>query len=401
VAASDAVPAGWGTSGSARPAVGGWRPGDPLGSRRFAALGSLVTESGAVIQGLTVAYESYGTPERDEQGRITNAVLVCHALTGDSHVTGPAGPGHPTPGWWRGVVGHGCALDPAEWFIVSPNMLGGCQGTTGPSSPHPDGGVWGSRFPQITIRDQVRAEIMLADNLGVRSWAGVFGGSMGAMRVLEWLAMAPSRVQSALVLAAGLKAHADQIGAYYAQLSAIESDPLWNDGDYYRADRHHGPFTGMAIARRLAQLTYRGADEIQQRFGNQPQPGEDPYSGGRFSIESYLDHHADTLVARFDPATYVVATRAMNTHDVGRGRGGAAAALARATMPVVVAGVTSDRLYPLDLQREVADAIPGCTGLEVVHSPRGHDAFLLEREAVGELVRHTLGRTTLRLVANG
>ncbi len=157
----------------------------------------------------------------------------------------------------------------------------------------------------------------------------------------------------------------------------------------------------MAIARRLAQLTYRGAEEIQARFGNHPQPGEDPYGGGRFAIESYLDHHAEALVDRFDPATYVVATRAMNTHDVGRGRGGARAALARATMPVTVAGISSDRLYPLPLQREIAAAIPGCTGLAVVDSDRGHDAFLLEHEAVGDLIRHTLGRTTLRLVASG
>ena len=389
-------------SGPGRPVVGGWRAGDPVGQRQFASLGSLLTESGEHIHGLTLAYEALGSPRRDDEGRITNAVLVCHALTGDSHVSGDAGPGHPTPGWWGGVVGPGLALDTDEWYVVCPNMLGGCQGTTGPSSPHPDGGAWGSRFPDITIRDQVAAELLLAERLGIHSWAAVVGGSMGAMRVLEWLAIAPDRVRSALVLAAGLKAHADQIGAYYSQISAIVSDPDWADGDYYRdADRGHGPFSGMAIARRLAQLTYRGADEIQQRFGNAFQPDEDPLRGGRFAVESYLDHHAATLQARFDPGAYVVATRAMNTHDVGRGRGGAAAALAAATMPVVVGGITTDRLYPLPLQREIAAAIPGCAGLDVVDSPRGHDAFLLEHDAIGELIRRTLGRSTLRLVVNG
>jgi homoserine O-acetyltransferase/O-succinyltransferase len=364
-------------------------------------LGALLTESGGRIPQLTVAYETFGSPRLDAGGRITNAVLVCHALTGDSHVSGGAGPGHASAGWWGGVVGPGRALDTDEWYVVCPNMLGGCQGTTGPSSEHPDGGAWGSRFPRITIRDQVAAELLLSDHLGIDSWAAVMGGSMGAMRVLEWLAIAPARVRSALVLAAGLQAHADQIGAYYSQVSAIESDPAWTGGDYHRAaDRGYGPFSGMAIARRLAQLTYRGADEIQERFGNVAQPGEDPWDGGRFAVESYLDHHAQSLQSRFDPATYVVATRAMNTHDVGRGRGGAARALAGATMPVVVAGVSSDRLYPLPLQREVAAAIPGCADLDVIHSPRGHDAFLLEHAAVGDLIRRTLGRSVLRLVVN-
>jgi homoserine O-acetyltransferase len=146
----------------------------------------------------------------------------------------------------------------------------------------------------------------------------------------------------------------------------------------------------MGIARRLAQLTYRGLDETEARFSNAAQPGEDPVRGGRFAVESYLDHHAGKLAARFDPGTYVVATRAMNTHDVGRGRGGAAAALAAATMPVVIAGISTDRLYPLHLQRQLAGLIPGCDGLRVIDSPHGHDAFLIDHAAVGDLIAETL-----------
>lgn len=376
--------------GIGQPVLGGWRPGDAVGNRRFALIGSLTTQSGAQLPDVVVAYEAFGEPRRDDQGLIVNGVLVCHALTGDSHVIGPAGDGHPTPGWWGGVVGPGTALDPADWYVVCANMLGGCQGTTGPSSPAPDGRAWGSRFPRITIRDQVEVERRLSDHLGISRWAAVIGGSMGAMRVLEWMAISPQRVGAALVLAVGAAAHADQIGACCAQIAIIESDPAWHSGDYYHDSGTPGPVIGMGIARRLAQLTYRGADEIELRFANRPQAGEDPMSGGRFAVESYLDHHAGKLAGRFDPGTYVVATRAMNMHDVGRGRGGVAAALSRASMPVLVAGVTTDRLYPLSLQRELADAIPGCEGLYVIDSPHGHDAFLLERDVVGDLVRATL-----------
>jgi homoserine O-acetyltransferase len=361
-----------------------------VGRRQFVRVGGLTTESGGHLPDVVVAFETYGVPARDQQGRATNAVLVCHALTGDSHVSGPAGPGHPTPGWWNGVVGEAAALDPADWFIVCANMLGGCQGTTGPSSTAPDGRPWGSRFPRITIRDQVEVERRLADRLGITRWAAVLGGSMGGMRALEWVATHPERVESALILAAGAAAHADQVGAYCAQIAAIEGDADWQGGDYHHTGR--APFVGMGVARRLAQLTYRGLDEIEARFGNAPQPGEDPLRGGRFAVESYLDHHAGKLAARFDPGTYVVATRAMNTHDVGRGRGGAAAALGRTTMPVVVAGITSDRLYPLALQAQLAELIPGCEGLQVIDSPRGHDAFLLDTDAIGGLVAQTLGQ---------
>ncbi len=377
-------------AGAGPPVLGGWRTGDPVGGRRFARLGALRTQSGGVLPEVTVAYETFGQPRRDATGRIANAVLVCHALTGDSHMHGVAGPGHPTPGWWNGVVGPGCALDPADWFGVCANMLGGCQGSTGPSSPDPNGVPWGSRFPVVTIADQFEVERRLTEHLGVDAWAVVVGGSMGAMRVLEWLAGAPQRVRSALVLATGAKAHADQIGAYSAQIAAIQADPAWHGGDYYGRGVHEGPYLGLGIARRLAQLTYRGADEIEHRFGNTALRGADPLHGGRYLVESYLDHHAAKLAARFDPGTYVSATRAMNLHDVGRGRGGVAAALSRATMPVLVAGITSDRLYPLHLQRDLVRDIPGCESLSVIDSSHGHDAFLLETETVGRLVARAL-----------
>jgi homoserine O-acetyltransferase len=334
-----------------------------------------------------VAYETWGTPARDG----SNAVLVLHALTGDSHVVGVAGAGHPTGGWWDGLVGPGAAIDTRRWFVVAPNVLGGCQGTTGPSSRAGDGRPYGSRFPRITVRDQVAAEAALARHLGVRRWASVIGGSMGGMRALEWAAGAPDSVASALVLAVGAEATADQIGTQTAQSLAITSDPRWRGGDYHAAVAGDGPTAGMGVARRIAHLTYRSELELQTRFGTDPQPGEDPLRGGRYAVQSYLDHHADKLARRFDAGTYVALTDAMTTWDLGRGRGGPGAALASIEVPLVVGGIDSDRLYPLHLQQRIADLAPGAVdGLRTVSSPYGHDGFLVEREAVFGLVAETL-----------
>jgi len=284
--------------------------------------------------------------------------------------------------------------------VVAPNVLGGCQGTTGPSSRRTTGEArdkqqpWGSAFPRITVRDQVNVEAALANHLGIAKWASLVGGSMGAMRVLEWLVGYPGRTSAALVLAVGATATGDQIGTQSAQLRAIRSDPRWRGGDYYDAADGEGPDVGMGLARRIAHLTYRSADELQARFGNEPQAGEDPLLDGRFAVEAYLDHQATKLARRFDAGSYVALTDAMNTYDVGRGRGGVAAALASITAPAIVAGVDSDRLYPLGLQRELAELIPTTVGgqgnLRVVHSDFGHDGFLIERDAVGALVRESL-----------
>jgi homoserine O-acetyltransferase/O-succinyltransferase len=369
------------------PASGAWREGDPPGDRRFVDLpGPLRLEPGGELPAVRVAYETWGTlsPARD------NAVLVLHALTGDSHLTGPVGPAHPAPGWWDAMVGPGRPLDTDRWFLVCPNILGGCQGTTGPSSLAPDGRPWASRFPEITVRDQVAVEHRFTDALEIDRWAGVMGGSMGGMRALEWLISHPDRVESGLVLAVGAAATADQIGLQTAQLHAIWADDRYAGGDYYDAPDGAGPHRGLGVARRIAHLSYRCEGELEQRFGRMPQDGEDVLHGGRFAVQSYLDHHADKLAHRFDANSYVALTQAMNTHDVGRDRGGVPAALATITAPVVVAGIDSDRLYPIHLQQEIADAVPTSDRLNVVPSEYGHDGFLVETEAVGALLRETL-----------
>lgn len=339
------------------------------------------------MPGVRLAYETWG---RLAPGA-SNAVLVLHALTGDSHVTGPAGPGHPTPGWWEGVVGPGLALDTDRWFVVAPNVLGGCQGTTGPSSPGPDGHRWGGRFPRLTIRDLVSAETWLADALGIARWALVVGGSMGGMRAVEWAASHPHRVGALMLLACPAAASAEQIAWAGIQLHAIRSDAAWHGGDYHDAPSGHGPHRGLGIARRIAHVTYRSEPELHSRFGRLHQGAEDPSRGGRYQVESYLDHHAAKLSRRFDAGSYVTLTEAMNSHDVGRGRGGGAAALGRVTAPTLVAGIDSDRLYPLRQQEELAAGIPGADAVRVVESPYGHDGFLIETEQVGALVRELVG----------
>lgn len=372
---------------TAPPATGAWREGDPPGRRRWFELPRpLALETGGTLPSVRLAYETWGALAPDR----SNAVLVLHALTGDSHVTGPAGPGHPTPGWWSGLVGPGRPLDPARWYVVAPNVLGGCQGSTGPASPAPDGRPWGSRFPFLTVRDQVAVEAALTDALGIASWAMVVGGSMGGMRALEWAVGCPDRVRALLVLACTAAASAEQIAWTVPQLHAIRADPGWRGGDYHDAAAGEGPHRGLGIARRIAHVTYRSEQELAIRFGRRHQDGEDPHQHGRYAVESYLDHHADKLLRRFDAGAYVTLTEAMNSHDVGRDRGGTVTALARIRAATVVAGVDSDRLYPLAQQERLAACIPTAAELRVIVSPHGHDAFLIESAQVGACVDELL-----------
>jgi homoserine O-acetyltransferase len=365
-----------------------WRPGDDPGRRQFVRLldRGLDLEAGGNLPAVDVAFETWGTLD----ATASNAVLVLHALTGDSHAAGPAGPGHPGPGWWDPLVGPGAPIDTDRFFVVCPNVLGGCQGTTGPSSLAPDGEPYGSRFPIVTIRDQVAVEVALADRLGIERWAAVVGGSMGGMRVLEWIVGHPGRVARAVALSVGAAATADQIALCSLQVRAIRGDPEFAGGDYYGIGAGHGPLRGMAIARGIGHYSYRSEAELGTRFGRAPQGAEDPLKGGRYAVESYLEHQGEKLQARFDPNSYIVLSEAMNHHDVGRDRGGVERALGLVEAEVTVGGIASDRLYPIELQHELAALVPGDRPAVVIDSPVGHDGFLVESEAVGLIVRQAL-----------
>lgn len=377
------------------PASGAWRPGDAVGRRQFVDVGTLSLESGAYLPGVTVAYETWGTLDADG----SNAVLVLHALTGDSHVTGPAEPGHPTSGWWQDMIGPGAPIDTDRYYVVAPNVVGGCQGSTGPASDAPDGRPWGSRFPDVTVRDQVAAEIQLAHRLGVTSWRFVVGASMGGLRVLEWAILGPEAgvdVEAIGVIASGAQTTGDQIAWAHPQITAILADPGFRGGDYYDAPDDEGPHRGMGIARQIAHTTYRSATELDQRFGRIPQGGEDPLRGGRYAVQSYLDHHANKLAHRFDANSYLVLTQSMLTHDLGRDRGGVEHALSTITARALVVAVDSDRLFlPTDAAR-VAAALPRAGALRLLHSDHGHDGFLIEFDQLGPMVTRFLANEPAR-----
>ncbi|MCS5505933.1 homoserine O-acetyltransferase MetX [Curtobacterium flaccumfaciens] len=371
------------------PVTGAWRPGDHPGARHFESLGEQWVRGGR-LPSVRVAYETWGTLNAARD----NAVLVLHALTGDSHVAGDPGPGHRTAGWWGDVVGPGRAIDTDRWFVIAPNMLGGCQGTTGPSSVSPSGAEWGARFPFVTVRDQVEVQAQLADRLGIESFAAVVGGSMGGMHALEFAVSHPARVQRLAVLASTAQTTADQIAANSLQRAAIQMDPAFAGGDYFEAEAGEGPHRGLSLARRMALMTYRASDELNSRFARSWQSDVSPLGDdGRFSVESYLDFHGNKFTRRFDASSYVTLTFAMDSHDVGAGRGGVSAALGLVTARTLVVGISSDRLFPVEDQHRIAagvpDALDGDTAA-VIESEFGHDGFLIEHEQVGAHLRRLL-----------
>ncbi|HEV7949006.1 MAG TPA: homoserine O-acetyltransferase [Glaciihabitans sp.] len=392
----DTVPSAFITEANARaflgkpPASGAWRIGDPAGNRQFLSLGPLTLEHGGHLPAVRMAYETFGELNADR----SNAVLVLHALTGDSHLAGAAGPGHPTAGWWSGVVGPGLAIDTTKWFVVAPNMLGGCQGTTGPSSHAPDGTEWGARFPFITIRDQVLAQVRFSDRLGITTWAAVIGGSMGGMHALEWAVEYPDRVQRLAVLAAPELTNADQIALGSVQIDTIRMDPAFADGDYYDAPDGEGPHRGLALARRSALLSYRSPGELNDRFERTWQSGVTPLGGGgRYAVESYLDFHGNKFTRRFDANTYITLVEAMSSHDIGRGRGGVADALGQVQARTLVLGIDTDRLFPIGHQHTIAQHVPFIVpngDAVITSSPFGHDGFLIEEKIVGDCLRQLL-----------
>lgn len=372
------------------PATGAWFPGMPMGSRQFAQFPPdrpFALDSGKVLDDVTIAYETWGTLNEDA----TNAILICHAWTGDSHVSGPAEDGHPTPGWWEGVVGPGKAIDTDRWFVVCSNVIGGCQGSTGPATAHPeDGQLYGSRFPVITIRDMVRAQVRVTDMLGIRRWHSVVGGSMGGMQVLEWAVTFPDRVKTIIPIATCAQATAQQIAWGAIGRRAIRLDPKWRNGEYYDAAIGEGPWEGLATARMISQVTFRSDNVFTERFGRALVDMDVDYNGlglwDRFEVEGYLDHHGDRLIRRFDTNSYLLIGKAMDLHDIARGRGTLNSALARIKSPTLVMGISSDILYPTYQQKQIHSMLTekGVDSTYVeIESPHGHDAFLINFDQVG------------------
>ena len=337
------------------------------------------------IRDASIAFRRWGAFRGDLGGK-NNILLVEHALTGDSDAAD----------WWCEAIGPGKALDTDEWCVICTNALGSCYGSTGPASEHPDGGVWGSRFPAINMRDMVHAERAFLEALGIGRVHAIIGGSMGGARTLEWTLLYPEAVDYALVLAVSARASAWQIGIQSAQITSITQDPDWHGGDYHGTGC--APDAGLAAARRIAHLTYRGELEIDERFGTSAQAGENPLGpfradGQRFAVQSYLEHQGTKLTQRFDAASYVTLTEALNRHDVGRNRGGLNKALASSTVPTMIVGVDTDILYPYHQQEHLSRNLGNLLAMAKLSSPVGHDAFLVEARQMDRILRNFISLT--------
>ena len=329
---------------------------------------SFTLESGVTLHQVPVAYQAWG----QLNAACDNAVVVCHALTGNADAQA----------WWNGLVGPGSPLDPRAYFIVCPNVIGSPYGTVSPLSPDPTTGrPYGVGFPQATIRDTVRLHRALLDQLGVRGVALAIGGSMGGMQVLEW-AFEGDFVRALAPIAVGGRHSAWCIGWSEAQRQAIYADTRWQGGAY---DPENPPVTGLAAARMMAMIAYRSQPSFEARFGRDRMPHRNG-AVDLYAVESYLRYQGQKLVNRFDANAYVCLTYAMDSHDVGRGRGGAARALAGLSQPALVLGISSDVLYPVHEQARLAELLPrGELGL--IESEQGHDAFLIEFDQMNELIR--------------
>jgi homoserine O-acetyltransferase len=371
------------------PASGAWRPGDHPGRRKFLTIARerpLALEGGGALRDVTIAYETWGELA-DDAG---NAILVCHALTGDAHVAGRIGPGHSQPGWWDDLVGPGRALDTNRHYIVCANVLGGCQGTTGPASDDPvTGRPYASRFPVVTIRDMVRAQAALADRLRVDRWLAVLGGSMGGMQVIEWAVMFPDRMKAIATVASNTAATAHQIALSSVQRHAVALDPSFRGGEYYDATDGEGPQAGLSLARQIGQITYRSEPVFSERFGRGLLDELDFTQWQRFDVEGYLHYHGHKIGRRFDANSYLLLSKAMDLHDIGRGRGGVHRALGRVRAHVLSVGIDSDVLFPTYQQRDIVEGVRSHGGrarYAEVTSPDGHDGFLLATDQVAAIL---------------
>jgi homoserine O-acetyltransferase len=345
---------------------------------RFGPDKMLRLDSGAALHGLEIAYRTYGRLNRDR----SNAVLVCHALSLDQHLAS-AHPLTGKPGWWDRMVGPGRPLDPAKHFIICSNVVGGCSGTSGPSSIDPETGkVYGLSFPVVTIADMVRAQRMLIDALEIDTLFSVIGGSMGGMQVLQWAADYPERLFSAVCIAAAPRHSAQNIAFHEVGRQAIMADPDWRAGDY--AVQGVRPEKGLAVARMAAHITYLSETGLQRKFGRELQ--RDGLSWGfdaDFQVESYLRHQGATFVDRFDANSYLYITRAMDYFDLAASHGGMLAHAFTAARQVrfCVLSFTSDWLYPTAESRSIVRALNAAgsrASFVEIESDKGHDAFLLD-----------------------
>lgn len=398
------------------PAAGPAPAAEPPGSAgvvetRIAAIalppGGLRLERGGVLPELRVAYETYGTlaPGRD------NAVFICHALTGDAHVAGRLGASGGPPGWWDEMIGPGKGIDTRHYFVVCANILGGCKGTTGPSSINPaTGKPYGASFPPFTVNDVVAVHRLLLAHLGIERLAAVVGGSLGGMQVLAWAIRHPESIDRAVCIASAASLSAQALAFDVVGREAITADPGWRGGDYYETGT--SPAQGLAQARKIGHITYLSQDMMAVKFGRGKHPhggaaAADPAAAFRtdFEVERYLAHQGRKLVERFDANSYLHITRAMDEFDLVEEHGSLARALAPIQAKLLIVALSEDWLFPPEQSAALAHALVRAgkrTAYCLLHAPHGHDAFLVDIERLAEVMRAFLpwvGATPARRAA--
>ena len=358
----------------------------PTSSQILSLAAPLPLDSGQSLEGVQIAYETYGTLNADK----SNAILICHALTGDQYVASP----HPItgkPGWWQRMVGPGKPIDTDRFFVICGNVLGSCMGSTGPASLAPDGKPWGMRFPVITIRDMVRGLVALIDALEIGRLHAVVGGSMGGMQALSLAANFADRTNAALIIASTARHSAQNIAFHEVGRQAIMADPKWADGDYYGKGRK-GPEKGLAVARMAAHITYLSEEGMHEKFGRKLQDREAKTFGfdADFQVESYLRHQGLSFTDRFDANSYLYITRAMDYFDLAEEHGGQLAdAFAASTARFCLVSFDTDWLYPTAESRRIVHAL-NASGAAVsfveLSAPFGHDSFLLDVPALDRVI---------------
>jgi len=348
----------------------------------------MALELGGVLGPITLAYETYGAPNKDK----SNAVLVLHALSGDAHAAG-FHDGDKDPGWWDSMIGPGKALDTGKYFVICSNVIGGCKGSTGPSSVNPKTGKpYALDFPLITIGDMVKAQRHLIDHLGIKKLLCVIGGSMGGMQVLEWVARYPELVQSAIPIATSLKHSSQQIAFDEVGRQAVMADPAWSEGNYYGGKI---PKKGLAVARMIGHITYMSEQSMEEKFSRRLKDKDRNFKFSTdFEVEGYLRYRGDNFVKRFDANSYLYITKAMDYFDLSGGK--LIPGDKQVPIRFLVIAFKSDWLYPSyqaqDIVRQLKIKGQDATYCEI-HSTYGHDAFLLEIEEETRLITHFLNKT--------
>lgn len=346
--------------------------------------GEFKLDLGGTLEDVTVAYETYGN--LNSEG--TNAILICHALTGNAHAYGftdQLESQQNNPGWWEGLIGIDKPIDPSKHFIICSNILGSCYGTTGPTSINPQTGKqYKNDFPLITVRDMVNLQYKLLKYLNVNSLELVIGGSLGGMQVLEWAIMYPDFVKRIVPIATSAQHSAWAIGLNEIARKAIYDDPAWNNGNYEKQ-----PHKGLATARMVAMITYRSQTSFEQKFGRNIRFDHNGKDKPYYQVESYLHYQGEKLVQRFDANTYITISKAMDLHDAARGRNSLKDALGSIKAKTLCVGISSDILYPPNEQKEIASLIPNSKYFEI-DSIYGHDAFLIEFEQINSVLKEFL-----------